>query len=313
MKKRILALALALVMLASTVTMAQAAYGTKEKTADALNQLGLILGNGSSYNLNGLMQRDAGTTMLIRMLGAEKAAQSGGDFGMPFYDVPNWAKGYIGYGWKHKIVNGVSADRFAPTGTMTDYMFLTLTLRALGYQDSGANAQFVWNDPYALAKEVGLITSTASDSHFTRGEAILIFWNALEADLVGKSMTLSDSLIRQGIFTASEYEDAKDIQKNGRQENQGQPVLPEEPETPVEPEQPEQPEQPEAPADKLTYEEYQALSGAEQMEYMNSFAAVEDFFAWYNEAKAKYDEEQNRIEIGGDGSIDLDDIINGKN
>jgi len=306
MKKRLLALALALVMALSTATVAQAAYGTKEKTADALNELGLILGNGTSYNLDGKMQRDAGTTMLIRMLGAEKAAQSGGDFGMPFYDVPAWAKGYIGYGWKHKIVNGVSADRFSPVAPMTDYMFLTLTLRALGYQDSGANPQFVWNNPYALAKQVGLISSTAPDGHFTRGEAIMIFWNAMEADLVGKNMTLSGSLIKQGIFTAAEYENAKDIQKNGRQENQGQPVLPEPPAVDPKPPVVE-------PDDALTYEEYQALTGAQQMAYMESFPSVEDFFAWYNEAKAKYDEEQNRIEIGGDGNIDLDDIINGKN
>lgn len=297
MKKRILALVLVLGMILSVAAQA-AHYDNKEKTADALNELGLILGNGSGYNLDGLMQRDAGTTMLIRMLGAEDAASKGGDFGMPFKDVPAWARGYVGYGWKHHIVNGVSAERFAPTGTMTDYMFLTLTLRALGYTDSGETPQFVWNDPYALAQRAGLIVSVASDSHFTRGEAILIFWNALEAELVGKDMTLAESLIKQGVFSWSEYQAAKEIQKNGRNENQGVPI---------------QPEIPSQPGVGITYEEFKDMTGAEQQALMESFESDSAFFEWLDKVQAEYEESRDHIDVGADGSFDIGDYISGKN
>lgn len=66
-------------------------------------------------------------------------------------------------------------------------------------------------------------------------------------------------------------------------------------------------------AGSLSYEEYIAMSGEEQQKYFESFESVEAFFEWYNAAKAKYDEENESIEIGGDGSIDLGDIIGGGN
>ena len=53
----------------------------------------------------------------------------------------------------------------------------------------------------------------------------------------------------------------------------------------------------------LTYEEYEALSEAEQLEYYNSFATVDEFFTWFNEAKAKYDEEHKAAD--NDGNIDI--------
>ena len=58
---------------------------------------------------------------------------------------------------------------------------------------------------------------------------------------------------------------------------------------------------------ELTYEEYSALTPEEKYEYLNSFATVQDFLDWYNAAKAKYDEEQNKddIEIGEGGSVDI--------
>ena len=51
----------------------------------------------------------------------------------------------------------------------------------------------------------------------------------------------------------------------------------------------------------LTYEQYNALSAEEQEEYFNSFDTIDDFFAWYNQAKQEYEDSQEYIEIG-DGS-----------
>lgn len=38
----------------------------------------------------------------------------------------------------------------------------------------------------------------------------------------------------------------------------------------------------------LTYEEFAELSGQEQREYFDTFASIEDFFVWYEEARAAY-------------------------
>lgn len=55
----------------------------------------------------------------------------------------------------------------------------------------------------------------------------------------------------------------------------------------------------------MTYEQYNALSAAEQEEFFNSFETIEDFFAWYNKAKEEYEKNQDYTEIGEDGTINI--------
>ena len=57
----------------------------------------------------------------------------------------------------------------------------------------------------------------------------------------------------------------------------------------------------------LTYEEYWAMSGEEQLEYKESFDSVKDFYAWYNAAKAEYESAHPGIDAG-DGEIDLGEL-----
>lgn len=71
------------------------------------------------------------------------------------------------------------------------------------------------------------------------------------------------------------------------------------------------PEIPDAGQTLLTYEEYAALSGAEQRAYMESFSDEDAFFEWWLEAKAAYDAEHAAPEIGGDGNINIGDHIGG--
>lgn len=55
----------------------------------------------------------------------------------------------------------------------------------------------------------------------------------------------------------------------------------------------------------LTYIEYYNMSEKEQIEHYESFSDPADFFAWYNSEKEKYEKEQDRIEIGEGGSVDI--------
>ncbi len=62
---------------------------------------------------------------------------------------------------------------------------------------------------------------------------------------------------------------------------------------------------------KLTeFEWYNALSGEEQMAYMESFDSLAAFFDWYNAAKDEYEQLHPSIEIGN-GEIDLGDLLGG--
>ena len=64
---------------------------------------------------------------------------------------------------------------------------------------------------------------------------------------------------------------------------------------------------------KLSYEEYNALSGKEQELYFNQFEDLNSFFEWYNAAKKEYEDKvhSSDIIIGDGGSMDFDDIFGG--
>ena len=57
------------------------------------------------------------------------------------------------------------------------------------------------------------------------------------------------------------------------------------------------------PPYKPTYEEYCAMTSQEQVAFFNSFSDVEDYFLWFEWAKADYEERNPGIEIGPDGII----------
>lgn len=225
MKRKITALLLALAMSVMPVS-CYAADSSKINTADALNELGLFLGTGSGYDLDNGLTRAQGVTLLVRMIGMEETAGNG-VYENSFTDVPDWASGYIGYAYANGITNGTGDTTFSPDASMTDYMFLTLVLRALNYSDKGENPLFVWDNPYALASELNLIETAEADTDFTRADAITVFWNAMDVRLNGTETTLAERLVEQKVFTADELAGARETQANGRKENTGVPVVPE--------------------------------------------------------------------------------------
>lgn len=205
-----------IVLLIATVVPVSAQTANLQNTADALHSLGLFQGMGGSigYALDQNLTRAQGITLLVRMIGKEAEALEG-TYRTPFVDVPAWAAGYVGYAYTNAITNGMGPDKFGSDVQLNDYMFLTLVLRALGYNDVGENAQFTWNDPYDLAKKVGLIDIAAADGSFTRGDAVKVFWNAMSVKIVGKDITLAQSLVKQGVFSADEFVLAERIQLTG--------------------------------------------------------------------------------------------------
>ncbi len=221
MNKKIIAVLMAALLIAVAVVSSCAHTPDQQNAADALNELGLFLGKGgdAGYALDDPLNRMEGVTLLVRMIGKETEAKNK-NYTVPFTDVNtaanSWSKPYVGYAYKNGITNGYGDDIFGATDAMTDYMFLTLTLRALGYSDKGTNPQFTWDNPYELAESVGLIPQAKADKNFLRGDAVNIFWNAMEAKLAGKSTKLVDTLIQAGVFSRDKYEVAKDIYRNGR-------------------------------------------------------------------------------------------------
>ncbi len=229
MKTKIITLTTILAMVIAMFSTAIMAASTSEvNTADAMNELGLFKGiSETDYALDAPLTRIQGVVMVIRMLGKEVEANSGKYINNTFHDVDDWADGYVAYAYDTGITKGVSeADGiFGTDNAMYDYMFITFTLRALGYTEE--NSGYVWDNPFMAANNLGMIDYTETDKEFTRAEAVSIFWNAFEVKLYGEEITLAEKLISEGIFTEAEYASAKATQANGRTENVGVPLKPE--------------------------------------------------------------------------------------
>ena len=210
--KKILSLLLCLALLCSMFALPTAAYTTtvrrtdKAAMATALKELGLFRGvSDTDFALEREMTRVEAMVMLLRVMGCEADALAD-NLKNPFEDTPKWADAYLGYAYGHKLTYGISETQFG-TGNAGAAAFLTLMLRALGYSDAN-EADFAWDDPFPLARQIGILDGTISITDFKRGDAVAVAYYALFAYIKGEKTTLADKLIAQGLFTDAAFDAA---------------------------------------------------------------------------------------------------------
>lgn len=202
--KRFLSFILALTLAASLVPSAFAASDEAVQAANALHALGLFNGTGTDengnpvYDLDRAPTREEAITMLVRLLGREEKAKSD-DWRMPFTDVSNWAKPYVGYAYTYDLTSGTSETTFGGKQKVSATQYLTFVLRALHYEDG---TDFQWNRAWKLSDEIGLTSAQyTSDSSITRGDVATISLKALSV-LNKYDTTLLDELLDYGPLTS---------------------------------------------------------------------------------------------------------------
>ena len=140
--KKALSLFLALVLCLSLSLPALAAAPTdadQENTAWTLYHMGLFQGTDTDkegfpvFSLSDAPTRAQGVTMLVRLLGQEKAALEG-TWTTPFTDVPEWAQPYVGFAYEKGLTNGTGETTFSANADCTRGQIVTLLYRA--YQDN---------------------------------------------------------------------------------------------------------------------------------------------------------------------------------
>lgn len=186
----------------------------EEKLAYELRELGLFKGvSDTDFDLARAPSRVEAVVMLIRVLGRENEVASG-VWRHPFTDVPEWANKYVGFAYSNGLTNGQSLSEFG-TGDANAAMFITFVLRALGYSDA-SGGDFVWNDPFTLARTVGIIPENVNLSQFWRSDVVLVAHTALSAKLKGSDKTLAGRLIEQGIFTKKKFDSCYGVYSKGK-------------------------------------------------------------------------------------------------
>lgn len=109
--KRVFSLLLAGILSLNLIVPAFAASDKATNAADALYELGLSSGTGTDadgnpiYELDRAPTRHEAVTMLVGLLGKKQEALNG-TWIVPFTDVANWAKPFVGYAY----TNGLTAE-----------------------------------------------------------------------------------------------------------------------------------------------------------------------------------------------------------
>lgn len=202
MRKRIISVLLALVLVLSLAPAAFAASDEANAAADALYQLGLFNGTGTdangnpNFDLDRTPTRNEAVTMLVRLLGRAGEAESN-TYKTPFADVAEWAKPYVGYAYANKLTTGTSATTYGGSGNVTATQYITFVLRALGYE---SGTDFQWDKAWELSDQLGITEGryNANTTTFARGDVVIISHNALSCNLKGKDITLFEDLTARG-------------------------------------------------------------------------------------------------------------------
>ena len=195
MKKKIISLLLAIVLVCSMIPTAFAASDEAVAAADALHELGLFNGTGTDtngkplYDLDRAPSRSEAVTMLVRLLGKEDEAKSG-NWNIPFTDVADWAKPYVGYAYANGLTSGTSATTFSGDATVTASQYITFVLRALGYE---SGTDFQWDKAWELSDKIGLTDGryNAGSNTFLRGDVASISYTALNTAMKGSNIPLA--------------------------------------------------------------------------------------------------------------------------
>lgn len=180
----------------------------EEQLARDLKTLGLFQGvSDTDFALNRAPTRPEALVMLLRLMGAGVEAQNSTAL-HPFTDVPDWANAYVGYAYQNGLTNGVSPTEFG-VGQANAQVYLTFVLRALGYTDVNG-ADFTWDNPFSLAKSVGILPEGVDRENFLREDVVLVSYAALQTKLKDSEKTLAQKLMENGLFTEDTYEQVYD-------------------------------------------------------------------------------------------------------
>lgn len=194
MKKRILSLFCALVLLAGTLPSAAALQGEAARAADALATLGLIETAASGdYDLSAPATRAQAVVLLVALAGARQEAERD-NWISGFADVPAWAHAEITYAAHQGWAAGAALTEFRPDSTVTANAWFAFLLRMLGYSDKAGD--FTVSGAALFAQQIGLAARTYSGG-LSRGQLYQSAADALTFPYQDGSATVIGRLVER--------------------------------------------------------------------------------------------------------------------
>ena len=174
--KKILALALALVMTLSVMTVANAAFtdskdinATYAEAVDVLSGMGVFkgTGTGATFSPKQSITRAEVAAIIYRIVTGDVTDKQAGIYAdyAKFNDVKStaWYAGYVGYCSNANLIKGDGKGNFLPTATVTGYQALAMILRAMGYDVNGEFTGSGWEVKVAsTAQQRGILVNVSA-------------------------------------------------------------------------------------------------------------------------------------------------------
>lgn len=124
--KRLLSILLSLVMVLSLTPVAFAVSDEAVAAANVLHERGLFNGTGTNadgtpiFDLDKTPTRNQAIIMLVRLLGKEGEALAG-TWNIPFTDVSESMRPYVGYAYTNGLTSGTSATTYGGSQPISAY------------------------------------------------------------------------------------------------------------------------------------------------------------------------------------------------
>ncbi|TYQ14734.1 UNVERIFIED_CONTAM: S-layer family protein [Acetivibrio alkalicellulosi] len=207
--KKIVALVVAIAMISTLLVPAFANTFTYSDEARIMYDLGLFMGEDpTDYvpNLEAMLNRETGVTMLLRLFGEEEAALALSDEEAASKlakftdasDVAGWAKKQVAYATDKGYVRGFPNGTFGPKQALNGKAYCSLILQMLGY-----DGDFDYHTAATSLSQVdGLSSAEAnkfnSDAGINRDSLVGISFGTLQAKYKGSEVTVIEKLIELG-------------------------------------------------------------------------------------------------------------------
>lgn len=185
MKKRLLTLALAVCLAATSLAVPASAADTNSSALQTIQALGIIKGDeNGDLTLDSNVTRAQFVTMMARASSYKDSIGSGGAGYSLFKDVKSshWASEYIGLAVQEGWASGYSDGTFRPNSAVTLEEACTMVLRLLGYDSSALTGSFP-SAQLNKANALGLRDkiSVKRGGLMTRRDCVQLFYNLMTA------------------------------------------------------------------------------------------------------------------------------------
>jgi hypothetical protein len=227
-RRTVLIIGLVLSLLASmtTISFALPIMATQQQKVQLLDELRIFTGSNGDYRLNDQLSRSEASALAVRIMGKdyEVLLNASKYKNTPYPDVdPNhWYAPYVGFCTKEGILSGDTKGNYNPNDFITEKSFLKIVLGVLGYQ---LNSDYIWDNVYRKAFEVGLVTSLSyiakeeDNTDFKRGDAVNVLYNALMLKEKSSDKELFYRLIDSNIITTAKAIELGLIEKTNDEED----------------------------------------------------------------------------------------------